>query len=191
MASIYFCSSKQFVRPPQRGIFPLRRSRYWMQAIHHTWRYSCIVTFRFDVSFHIIIIHTHAFSCLIVFCVEQKVYLDCHKGEKQQHNKCREFSKEYLLCRMDSQLMAKEDLNEVRFFCARTVLYILIIILLNPREWNWPCVYSTVHTRTQRKVIFRLLPSTTSEWVYKHKIMKKIRYGLSPLRNRTCVQFRA
>ena len=85
MASIYFCSSKQFVRPPQRGIFPLRRSRYWMQAIHHTWRYSCIVTFRFDVSFHIIIIHTHAFSSLIVFWVEQKVFLEClAKGEKQQ-----------------------------------------------------------------------------------------------------------
>ena len=42
-------------------------------------------------------------------------YLECLKGEKQQHNKCRELSKDYLQCRMDNELMAKENLDEMGF----------------------------------------------------------------------------
>lgn len=42
-----------------------------------------------------------------------QTYLSCLKEEKQKHHKCRELSKEYLQCRMDSQLMANEDLNQV------------------------------------------------------------------------------
>lgn len=44
-----------------------------------------------------------------------KIYLDCLKKEKNQHHKCRDFSKDYLQCRMDCQLMAKEDLNQMGF----------------------------------------------------------------------------
>jgi len=40
-------------------------------------------------------------------------YLDCLKQERDLHHKCRELSKEYLQCRMDRQLMAQEDLNNV------------------------------------------------------------------------------
>lgn len=42
-------------------------------------------------------------------------YLECLKGEKQQHHKCRELSKDYLQCRMDNELMAKENLDEMGF----------------------------------------------------------------------------
>ena len=42
-------------------------------------------------------------------------YLECLKEEKQQHHKCRELSKEYLQCRMDNELMAKENLDEMGY----------------------------------------------------------------------------
>ena len=42
-------------------------------------------------------------------------YLDCLKEEKQQHHKCRELSKDYLQCRMDNELMAKENLDEMGY----------------------------------------------------------------------------
>jgi hypothetical protein len=142
MASMNFSSSKQFVRPPQRGIFPLDHDAE-CKPYMKVQLYCNILMFPF-----VSLLFTHALS-LLAFCLsnQQKVYLDCLKGEKQQHNKCRELSKEYLQCRMDSQLMAKEDLNEVRFFCASTVLYILIIILVfNPRTWNGPYTYHTYTT---------------------------------------------
>lgn len=76
MASMNFSSSKQWVKPPQRGIFPLDHDRECKEYM--------------------------------------ETYLACLKREQQQHNKCRELSKDYLQCRMDRQLMAKEDLNNVR-----------------------------------------------------------------------------
>ena len=72
-----FSSSKQFVRPPQRGIFPL----------------------------------DHFAECKS----EKEIYLDCLKESSQQHNKCREFSKKYLECRMEKELMAKENLDDLGY----------------------------------------------------------------------------
>lgn len=42
-------------------------------------------------------------------------YLSCLKDEKDVHYKCKELSKSYLQCRMDNELMAKEDLNEMGY----------------------------------------------------------------------------
>lgn len=58
--------------------------------------------------------HVHPHHALSSFSPYQK-YLECLKGEKQQHNKCRELSKDYLQCRMDNELMAKENLDEMGF----------------------------------------------------------------------------
>lgn len=63
-----------------------------------------------------------SFACS-VWILSQK-YLDCLKQERDLHHKCRELSKEYLQCRMDRQLMAQEDLNNVS-----TSLY-------NDRRWS-------------------------------------------------------
>lgn len=41
-------------------------------------------------------------------------YLECLKGEGDKHHLCRDFSKDYLQCRMDRNLMASEDLDRVR-----------------------------------------------------------------------------
>mmetsp|Transcript_9567 Transcript_9567/g.14423 ORF Transcript_9567/g.14423 Transcript_9567/m.14423 type:complete len:120 (-) Transcript_9567:149-508(-) len=79
MASMNFSSGKQYVRPPQRGIFPL----------------------------------DHFSECK----PQKESYLTCLKSPtaKSQHNKCREFSKQYLECRMEKELMAKEDLNDMGY----------------------------------------------------------------------------
>jgi len=47
--------------------------------------------------------------------IHSQKYLECLKEEKQQHHKCRELSKEYLQCRMDNELMAKENLDEMGY----------------------------------------------------------------------------
>eukprot|EP00553_Chaetoceros_curvisetus_P004248 CAMPEP_0204630260 /NCGR_PEP_ID=MMETSP0717-20131115/20011_1 /ASSEMBLY_ACC=CAM_ASM_000666 /TAXON_ID=230516 /ORGANISM="Chaetoceros curvisetus" /LENGTH=114 /DNA_ID=CAMNT_0051647451 /DNA_START=11 /DNA_END=355 /DNA_ORIENTATION=- len=83
MASMNFSASRQFVKPPQRGIFPL----------------------------------DHDAECK----PKMESYLQCLKDEKQQHHKCRELSKGYLQCRMDAQLMAKEDLNDMGYSNEATV----------------------------------------------------------------------
>eukprot|EP00562_Extubocellulus_spinifer_P002054 CAMPEP_0178478972 /NCGR_PEP_ID=MMETSP0696-20121128/4939_1 /TAXON_ID=265572 /ORGANISM="Extubocellulus spinifer, Strain CCMP396" /LENGTH=110 /DNA_ID=CAMNT_0020106365 /DNA_START=209 /DNA_END=538 /DNA_ORIENTATION=- len=72
-----FSAGKQFVKPPQRGIFPL----------------------------------DHDAECK----TKMKEYLECLKEEKNKHHKCRELSKDYLQCRMDHELMAKENLDEMGF----------------------------------------------------------------------------
>mmetsp|Transcript_22135 Transcript_22135/g.48216 ORF Transcript_22135/g.48216 Transcript_22135/m.48216 type:complete len:114 (+) Transcript_22135:302-643(+) len=77
MASMNFSAGKQFVKPPQRGIFPL----------------------------------DHDAECK----TKMKEYLECLKEEKNKHHKCRELSKDYLQCRMDHELMAKENLDEMGF----------------------------------------------------------------------------
>eukprot|EP00980_Cylindrotheca_fusiformis_P010128 scaffold2253_cov119-Cylindrotheca_fusiformis.AAC.3 len=77
MSSMNFSTSKQFVRPPQRGIFPL----------------------------------DHDADCRPYM----ETYLDCLKGSKDVHHKCRELSKEYLQCRMDNQLMSKENLDDLGY----------------------------------------------------------------------------
>lgn len=40
-------------------------------------------------------------------------YLNCLKDGGDKHHLCRDFSKEYLQCRMDRNLMAAEDLDRV------------------------------------------------------------------------------
>lgn len=42
-----------------------------------------------------------------------KVFLNCIKGNNSDHFSCREYSAAYLKCRMDKELMNKEDLNDL------------------------------------------------------------------------------
>jgi len=72
-----FSSSKQTIKPPQRGIFPL----------------------------------DHESECKDYM----KKYIACLKDQKDKHHLCRDLSKEYLQCRMDRQLMASEDLDQLGF----------------------------------------------------------------------------
>ncbi|XP_078441321.1 uncharacterized protein LOC144711248 [Wolffia australiana] len=48
--------------------------------------------------------------------VEKKEYLACLKTSGYQSERCRGFSKKYLQCRMEKNLMAKQDLSELGFF---------------------------------------------------------------------------
>ena len=86
MSSMNFSSSKQTIKPPQRGIFPL----------------------------------DHESECKDYM----KKYIACLKDQKDKHHLCRDLSKEYLQCRMDRQLMASEDLDQVREFGCFCLLYI-------------------------------------------------------------------
>ena len=47
---------------------------------------------------------------------KMKAYLACLDSEKRNHYKCRERSKDYLRCRMNADLMAKENLDGVSKF---------------------------------------------------------------------------
>jgi cytochrome c oxidase assembly protein subunit 19 len=40
-------------------------------------------------------------------------FLGCLKAHQQDHYPCREYSKAYLQCRMDNNLMAKEDMKSL------------------------------------------------------------------------------
>ena len=40
-------------------------------------------------------------------------YMSCLKEHQDKHHFCRDMSKEYLECRMDRDLMAKENLDQV------------------------------------------------------------------------------
>mmetsp|Transcript_29107 Transcript_29107/g.81894 ORF Transcript_29107/g.81894 Transcript_29107/m.81894 type:complete len:138 (+) Transcript_29107:159-572(+) len=77
MSSMNFSTSKQFVRPPQRGIFPL----------------------------------DHDAECQI----KMKEYIQCMNESNDTHYKCRTLSKDYLQCRMDHQLMSKENLDHLGY----------------------------------------------------------------------------
>lgn len=46
---------------------------------------------------------------------QMQAYLDCLAAANDAHHKCRDFSKEYLTCRMEHDLMAKEDLNNLGY----------------------------------------------------------------------------
>ncbi|CAK9200546.1 unnamed protein product [Sphagnum troendelagicum] len=45
-----------------------------------------------------------------------KAYMECLKANKYESEKCRKFSKDYLECRMERNLMVKQDLTELGFF---------------------------------------------------------------------------
>ncbi|KAG8072719.1 hypothetical protein GUJ93_ZPchr0006g43917 [Zizania palustris] len=47
--------------------------------------------------------------------LEKKYYLACLKSTRFQSEKCRQFSKKYLECRMERNLMAKQDISELGF----------------------------------------------------------------------------
>ncbi|WVZ99745.1 hypothetical protein U9M48_045002 [Paspalum notatum var. saurae] len=47
--------------------------------------------------------------------LEKKNYLACLKSTGSQSEKCRQFSKKYLECRMERNLMAKQDMSELGF----------------------------------------------------------------------------
>ena len=49
--------------------------------------------------------------------------MSCLKESKDVHHKCKELSRDYLQCRMDHQLMSKEDLEGVS--------------LPPPPTWRW------------------------------------------------------
>jgi len=72
-----FSSSKQVVKPPQRGIFPL----------------------------------DHDSECR----PPMQEYVACLDERDATHHKCRELSRAYLQCRMENQLMAKENLDGLGF----------------------------------------------------------------------------
>lgn len=72
-----FSGGKQFVKPPQRGVFPLDHDSECKQPM--------------------------------------LLYISCLKESRDIHHKCRDFSKDYLECRMSRELMAKEDLNSMGY----------------------------------------------------------------------------
>ncbi|KAB1223025.1 Cytochrome c oxidase assembly protein cox19, mitochondrial [Morella rubra] len=47
--------------------------------------------------------------------LEKKEYLSCLKSFGHQSEKCRHLSKKYLQCRMEKNLMAKQDMAELGF----------------------------------------------------------------------------
>ncbi|CAI0474697.1 unnamed protein product [Linum tenue] len=47
--------------------------------------------------------------------LEKKDYLNCLKYGGHLSEKCRQFSKKYLECRMEKNLMAKQDMSELGF----------------------------------------------------------------------------
>ncbi|GFZ11778.1 hypothetical protein Acr_23g0001630 [Actinidia rufa] len=47
--------------------------------------------------------------------LEKKEYLSCLKSAGHKSDKCRNFSKKYLECRMEKNLMAKQDMSELGF----------------------------------------------------------------------------
>jgi cytochrome c oxidase assembly protein subunit 19 len=77
MSSMSFSGGKQFVRPPQRGVFPLDHDSECKQPM--------------------------------------QVYILCLKESRDMHHKCRDLSKDYLECRMNRELMAKEDLENMGY----------------------------------------------------------------------------
>ncbi|KAG8656408.1 cytochrome c oxidase assembly protein COX19 [Manihot esculenta] len=47
--------------------------------------------------------------------LEKKDYINCLKSSGHQSEKCRHFSKKYLECRMEKNLMARQDMSELGF----------------------------------------------------------------------------
>lgn len=44
-----------------------------------------------------------------------QAYLDCLSANSDQHHRCRDYSRDYLQCRMDAGLMAEENLDQMGF----------------------------------------------------------------------------
>lgn len=49
-------------------------------------------------------------------CKEEMIkYMSCLRESKNDNSKCRDFAKDYLACRMETNLMAKEDWGKLGF----------------------------------------------------------------------------
>ena len=103
--------------------------------------------------------------CLPAHCLHSYVYLvvqkymSCLKEHQDRHHFCRHMSKEYLQCRMDRDLMAKENLDQVRedpLFAVFVMVIILIIIQYFPT--------SVSHDHTIN--IFTTLLNTILAWIF-------------------------
>ncbi|KAL0341993.1 UNVERIFIED_CONTAM: Cytochrome c oxidase assembly protein COX19 [Sesamum calycinum] len=55
------------------------------------------------------------FSLWTICIYEKKEYINCLKTSGHKSEKCRQFSKKYLECRMEKNLMAKQDMSELGF----------------------------------------------------------------------------
>jgi hypothetical protein len=122
MSSMSFSTGKQFVRPPQRGIFPLDHDsecRSGMEVRVESVNDSIDAMLVFHCCWL-----THSF--IYAFYVLQK-YLECLKDSKDMHHKCRELSRDYLQCRMDNQLMHQENLDNVSRLLTVEVLSVLCL----------------------------------------------------------------
>ena len=109
MSSMNFSSAKQSVKPPQRGIFPLDHYAECKPFME--------VRTSFDFCRNSAVKDTYASSDSLLtlmrsFHLMQK-YMSCLKEHQDKHHFCRDMSKEYLECRMDRDLMAKENLDQV------------------------------------------------------------------------------
>jgi hypothetical protein len=80
-------------------------------------------------------------------------YLGCLTESDSDHYKCRQFSRAYLECRMENQLMATEDLNKVYIYIYMYVIMwssysfqpshhvLLSIIVFCVFFWAGSCMY--------------------------------------------------
>ena len=50
-----------------------------------------------------------------------EIYLSCLKEQADVHHKCRDYSKAYLQCRMDNELMSRENLDNLGFSADKQV----------------------------------------------------------------------
>lgn len=50
-----------------------------------------------------------------------EAYLNCLKEQSEIHHKCRDYSRDYLQCRMDNELMARENLDDLGYSEQHTV----------------------------------------------------------------------
>jgi len=64
-------------------------------------------------------------TALLIFSYFFQEYVKCLKDQDSNHHKCRELSKNYLQCRMDNELMAKENLEEVCVILQKTFSLII------------------------------------------------------------------
>lgn len=156
MSGMSFSSGKQHVKPPQRGIFPLDHDAECKPAMEAStgtsprWWFVHKATLKRELVTRHCNIQRHYSQVQMISLYTQK-YLDCLKQERDLHYKCRELSKEYLQCRMDKQLMAQEDLNNVSFCC---IVDWLFVLFLHRFRYRW-AIHQMLKSRMQRSMTSR------------------------------------
>ena len=99
-----FGGSRIQARPPERGVFALDHDgekKLWMLL--------------FIFSYKLLEIRIITLMSSGECKAHMKSYLGCLKEKKGDHVDCRELSKNYLQCRMDHELMSKEDMARLGF----------------------------------------------------------------------------